>query len=131
MSLEELLRDNGIRKIKPDRNVALKSLEHAKEDIETAKILIENEKYDWALAIAYNAMLQAGRALMFSRGCRPSSREGHLAVIKFLHVVLGEGAGEKLVIALNGTGKKRHRVVYEDMDVVSESEALRMGRKGG
>jgi len=90
MSLEELLRDRIIRKIKPDRKLALKSLEHAKNDIETAKILIDNERFDWALAVAYNAMLQAGRALMFSKGFRPSSTEGHVAVVKFLQATLGK-----------------------------------------
>jgi len=30
-----------------------------------------NENCDWAFSIAYNAMLQAVRALMFSKGYRP------------------------------------------------------------
>lgn len=123
MSLEELLRDRVIRKIKPDRKLALKSLEHAKNDIETAKILIDNERFDWALAVAYNAMLQAGRALMFSKGYRPSSTEGHVAVVKFLQATLGKEIGERAIIMMNGTRKKRHRVVYEEVDIVSEGEA--------
>jgi len=123
VSLEELLRDRVIRKIKPDRKLALKSLEHAKNDIETAKILIDNERFDWALAVAYNAMLQAGRALMFSKGYRPSSTEGHVAVVKFLQATLGKEIGERAIIMMNGTRKKRHRVVYEEVDIVSEGEA--------
>ena len=122
-SLDELLKNRIIRKIKPDKKLASKSLEHARKDIDTAKVLVENERFDWALAVAYNAMLQAGRALMFSRGYRPSSIEGHIAVVKFLLATLGEETGEKAIIVMDGMRKKRHRAVYEEIDIVSESEA--------
>ncbi|MDI6903496.1 MAG: hypothetical protein QMC77_07160, partial [Methanocellales archaeon] len=36
----------------------------------------------WALAIAYNAMLQAGRALIFSEGYRPIGRYEHVGVMR-------------------------------------------------
>ncbi len=127
-SLDELLKNRIIRKIKPDKKLALKSLEHARKDIDTAKVLVENEKFDWALAVAYNAMLQAGRALMFSRGYRPSSIEGHIAVVKFLQATLGEETGEKAIIVMDGMRKKRHRAVYEEIDIVSESEAEQQSR---
>jgi len=67
------LRSRVIRRMKPNRKLALISLEHARSDIETAKTLIEHRKFDWSLSISYNAMLVAGRALMFSKGYRPSS----------------------------------------------------------
>jgi uncharacterized protein (UPF0332 family) len=89
MILEELLRSRIIRRIRPDRRLAVNSLTRARRDIDTARTLIENEKSDWSLAVSYNAMLLAGRALMFSRGYRPSSTEGHLAVVRFLHASLG------------------------------------------
>ena len=123
MSLEELLKEKLIRRIKPSSDLALKSLEHAKNDIDTARILIENEKFDWALAAAYNAMLQAGRALMFSKGYRPSSKEGHVAVIRFLQTAIDKRESERIMIIMNGTRKKRHRVIYDEMDIISEGEA--------
>jgi uncharacterized protein (UPF0332 family) len=123
VSLEELLRSRVIRRIKPNHGLAVNSLKRAQRDIGTAKTLIENEKYDWSLAISYNAMLQAGRALMFERGFRPSSTEGHVAVVKFLHAILGKEASDRMVLVLNGMRKKRHRIVYEEMDIVSQSEA--------
>jgi len=123
VSLEELLRNRIIRRTKPDRALAVTSLRRARRDVDTAKALLETERYDWSLAIAYNAMLQAGRALMFERGYRPSSTEAHVAVVKFLRVSFGEEVSEKMIMLLNGMRKKRHRVVYEEMDIVSKSEA--------
>jgi uncharacterized protein (UPF0332 family) len=73
MSLEELLRSRIIRRTRPDRRLALDSIKRARRDIETAKTLTANEKFDWSLAVSYNIMLAAGRALMFDKGYRPSA----------------------------------------------------------
>ena len=130
MSLEELLRSRVIRIMKPNRKLALISLRHARSDIETAKTLIEHKKYDWSLAISYNAMLVAGRALMFSKGYRPSTTEGHIAVVKLLQATSDIEASERMSMAMNGMRKKRHRVVYEETDIVSEEEARQAIRWG-
>jgi len=60
---------------------------------------------------------------MFDKGYRPSSTEGHLAVVKFLSIVLETEASERMVMVMNGMRKKRHRIVYEEMDIISEKEA--------
>lgn len=123
VSLEELLRRRVIGRIKPNRALALNALKRAKRDIDTAKTLISNEKLDWSLAVSYNAMLAAGRALMFAKGYRPSSTEGHLAVVKFLNATLENEMCDKMIMVMNGMRKKRHRIVYEEMDIVSKNEA--------
>lgn len=123
MGLEELLRDRTIRKTRPDCKLAVSSLMRAKRDIDTAGTLISHGKLDWSLAVSYNAMLQAARALMFSQGYIPSSKEGHVAVVKFLQASLGAEISERMVMVLNGMRKKRHRVIYEEMDIVSGDEA--------
>ncbi len=121
--MEELLRDRVVRRIRPDRKLALASLRRAGRDLDTAKTLLEQSRLDWSLAISYNAMLQAGRALMFGRGYRPSSIEGHAAVVRFLQASFGREVGDRMIIAFNGMRKKRHRVVYEEADIVSRDEA--------
>ncbi|MEW6222781.1 MAG: HEPN domain-containing protein [Candidatus Hadarchaeota archaeon] len=123
MSLEELLRDRIIRKTRPNRKLATDSLARARRDIDTARTLISNRKLDWSLAVSYNSMLQAGRALMFDQGYIPSSKEGHVAVVKFLRASLGAEIVDRVVMVLNGLRKKRHRIVYEAMDIVSGDEA--------
>jgi len=117
-----LLRSRAIRKIKPNHKLAVNSVRRAYRDIDTARTLIANTKFDWSLAVSYNAMLVAGRALMFDRGYRPSSTDGHTAVVNFLHAILGT-TSDRMIMIMDGMRKKRHRIVYEEMDIVSEDEA--------
>lgn len=123
MNLEELLKNREIYRMENAKELAPKALRIAERDLKTAKHLFEKENYDWCLAIAYNAMLQAGRALMFHMGYRPSSSHGHIAVIKFLHAVKGKEISDKLILFLDRARKKRHRIVYEESEIISESEA--------
>jgi uncharacterized protein (UPF0332 family) len=88
-------------------------------------MLVANGEFDWALSIAYNAMLLVGRALMLKRGFRPSSSEGHVAVIKFPRAAFKSGAASDMVLAMNGMRKKRRRVVYEETGMTSGTEAKR------
>lgn len=46
-----------------------------------------------------------------------------MAVVKFLSIALGAEASERMVMIMNGMRKKRHRIVYEEMDMVTEKEA--------
>lgn len=125
-SLEELLKSRVVRRTRPDHSSALNSVTRSSRDIDTAKTLIANRKFDWSLAVSYNAMLAAGRALMFDKGYRPSSTEGHVAVVSFLQATLASEAGERMIMVMNRMRKKRHRIVYEEMDIVSEDEAKQM-----
>ena len=52
MSLEELLGSKVIRRTKPDHDLALKAIGRSIRDIETAKTLISNKKFDWSLAVS-------------------------------------------------------------------------------
>jgi len=85
--------------------------------------MLDEENYDWALSIAYNAMLQAGRALMFLKGFRPSTQFGHIAVLRYLRATFKEQLTERIVDVFDQMRRKRHRAVYEAVDVVSRNEA--------
>ena len=50
------------------------------------------EDWDWGFSIAYNAVLQAARAYMYSQGFRPASEQGHKNTFAFLRGELGEQA---------------------------------------
>lgn len=123
MSLEDLLSNRKIEAIEEDKALVEKTFRLALRDLETAKRNLENEDYDWALAIAYNSMLQSGRALMFSKGYRPTGAYKHVGVIEFIHDVFGKDVSDKLIYIFDKLRKKRHRVVYDDPDIVSEDEA--------
>lgn len=77
---------------------------------------------DWAYSIAYNAVLQASRALMLAEGYRPRGAEQHLTVVQFIEEVIGKTGGLDISL-FDQMRRKRHRVIYEKMGLVSKQEA--------
>ena len=110
-------------KIRINKELVEKSLSLAKRDLKTAKNVFEDKDYDWCLSIAYNAMLQAGRALMFSKGYRPKGEYKHLAVLEFVKSKFGREFANQMLFVFNKMRRKRHIAVYEQVDIVSEDEA--------
>jgi len=98
-------------------------LKVGERDINAAKDNLREGNYDWALAIAYNSMLQAGRALMFSRGYRPIGEYKHVAVVEFIKVEFTDELSRKLAFAFNKIRRRRHRVIYEQAGITTEREA--------
>ena len=116
--IDELEREGYIKKLPVDRRKVDDSLKLAERDLEFARNIL-NKNYDWAFSIAYNAMLQAVRALMFSKGYRPSGRNQHISVVRFAELFLKR---EDIVI-LDRMRRKRHAAVYDTAGMVSEKEA--------
>jgi hypothetical protein len=48
------------------------------------------DDHDWAYTIAYNAVLQAARALVLAYGFRPRAAESHATVVQFIEEALGK-----------------------------------------
>jgi uncharacterized protein (UPF0332 family) len=83
MSYETLLRKRLIKSFNATKSQIDAQFELAERDYKTAKRMLGTSN-DWAFNIAYNAMLQATRALMFFEGFRPGSGEGqHKTTILF------------------------------------------------
>jgi len=94
----------------------------AKRDIKVAKAVMAHDR-DWAFSIAYNAILQASRALMFAHGFRPAAGEGqHKAAVQFAEIVLGGEFKEDIHI-FDKMRSKRHRVIYDISGLISQAEA--------
>jgi len=70
MSLEKLLKNKLIAKTASSPRQVDEVFKVAKRDLNAARNSLREGDFDWALAIAYNSMLQAGRALMLKRGYR-------------------------------------------------------------
>ncbi len=69
---------------------------------------------EWAFNIAYNAMLLAGRAVMFSAGYRPTAGEGgHVAVVEFLRIRLDNSFQSTLEV-MDRMRRQRHRIAYDN-----------------
>jgi hypothetical protein len=83
-----LFKSKRIKPNRPDQNEITQLLQLAKRDLNTAKRNLDDAP-DWAYSIAYNPILQAGRALMFFTGYRPRGSEQHSTVVEFLEERLG------------------------------------------
>lgn len=110
-------------KIPYDENLVKNALQLAERDIKTSRDVYNNNDYDWSFSIAYNAMLQAGRSLMFSKGYIPKGEYRHVSVIEFVKKHFGNEFADRVLFIFNKIRKKRHIVVYEQVNIVSEEEA--------
>lgn len=119
--IKYLEREGFIKKLAIDEKKVENAFNLAKRDVEFSN-QIKSKNFDWAFAIAYNSMLQAARALMFSYGYRPSSENAHVAVIKFIEVALGEEFNKEIT-TLDRLRRKRHTALYDEVGTISEFEA--------
>ncbi len=110
MNYEEFVKNNLIKKIKPDFDQIHHQLERAVQDLETAKA---NLKIDttWSLTIAYHAMIRAARALMYAEGYLPTINQTHKTIVEFTKFKLGDGFRE-LVSKFNRLRRRRHHFIY-------------------
>lgn len=117
-SSDDMWEEIGINK-----ELVMNALSLAKRDLKTARNVFEDKDYDWCLSIAYNAMLQSSRAIMFSRGYRPKGQYKHVAVVEFVKTKFGDEFTDQTLFMFNKIRKKRHTAVYEEAEIVSENEA--------
>ena len=118
MDLDSLERQGYIAKIFPNKTKVNDLLKLAKRDIKTAKNILKQDS-DWAYSISYNAGLQTLRALMFSKGYRPTGSNQHLAVVRFAELFLDI---EKVVV-FDRMRRKRHISIYDTAGTISNTEA--------
>lgn len=116
--IKDLERDGLISPLAPNPRRVNDALGLAHRDLDVAKHLLLSS-HDWAHTIAYNAILQAGRALMFSKGYRPESANQHLSVVRFCELFLSK----EDTLWFDRMRRKRHQSVYDSAGSVSEREA--------
>ena len=122
MNFKELLENRKIERVgKEEFNLTL-----AEKDVASAKNNLNLEDYDWALSIAYNAVLRAGRNFMFSLGFRPIGKEHHKNVFEFLRAV---EFNEELVDYFDDIRKKRNQFIYGVIEGTSEGNAKEVIKK--
>jgi uncharacterized protein (UPF0332 family) len=116
--IEDLEREGIIKRLPVDKKKINDALALAHRDVKTSRLLLTGD-HDWAYTIAYNAILQAGRALMFAHGYRPDGANQHISVVKFAELYLEE----KDAIVFDRMRRKRHSSVYDTAGAISEAEA--------
>jgi uncharacterized protein (UPF0332 family) len=116
--IEDLEREGLIRPLPIDPKRVRDALALARRDIGVARDLLPSSN-DWAFTVAYNAVLQAGRALMFSKGYRPEGANQHVSVVRFCEEFLSP----EDAVWFERMRRKRHQSVYDTAGSVSEREA--------
>jgi len=99
-----------------------KLLERAFKNIKSARILVKNDDKEGAFRFAYEAMLLAGRALVFSYGFRPRSIGSHKIVVDFASEAMGENY-KILIQKFDRIRRKRNYLIYGIGLAISNSEA--------
>ena len=121
MSYEGFLRENLVKKEKPDFKQIAVQLARTEKDIDTAAITLKVDT-TWAVTIAYHAMIRAGRAMMYSMGYLPTAKFTHKTIVEFTKIALGPDY-ETLVSKFNRLRKRRHDFIYESKNHVTSEEA--------
>jgi uncharacterized protein (UPF0332 family) len=127
MSLDKLIGESSIHPFKATQEEINKSMEIAHRDLDQSKRIL-SESLDWAYSIAYNSILQASRAYMFHQGYRPASTESHKTTLTFMQFSVDPQLKET-VDYFDRVRKKRHRVIYDEVGLVSEKEAQQLIQK--
>ena len=121
MPYEQLIQQGRIKLYKARPEEIRKLLKVAARDLATAERNLVDD-HDWAYTIAYNAILQAARALIFAKGYRPRGAESHATVVQFIEEALGKPYASQIAL-FDQMRRKRHRVIYEMSGLVSKQEA--------
>ncbi|MBS3163620.1 HEPN domain-containing protein [Candidatus Woesearchaeota archaeon] len=116
MNFKELLDSKRIEEVeKEEFNADL-----AEKDIKSAEHNFSSEDYNWAVSIAYNAVLRASRSFMFHLGYRPIGKEHHKNVFEFLRKT---GFDIELVDYFDNIRKARNQFVYGEIESASRENA--------
>ena len=127
MSLDKLIGEGSIHPFKAAQEEINRSMGIAHRDLNHSKRIL-SESLDWAYSIAYNAVLQASRAYMFHCGYRPASAESHKSTLAFMQFSVDPQLQESIDY-FDRVRKKRHRVIYDEVGLVSEKEAQQLIQK--
>jgi len=95
-------------------------LQDALKDVKEAKAVIRiGERAPFLLA--YQAMLKAGRALLFLENLRPADGAQHRTVVQVCEVILGKSFKD-LAYQFENMRRKRNQLIYEYGGLLSSSE---------
>ncbi|MCX5641782.1 MAG: HEPN domain-containing protein [Candidatus Omnitrophica bacterium] len=120
MNYEEFLKDDLIKKQNPDFKQIERQLKRAQKDLKTAESNLSID-LTWTFTIAYHAMIRAGRALMYSKGYLPTTKNSHKTIIEFAKLILGTEF-ENLLGHFNRMRRRRHEFIYDSVNHVTFSE---------
>lgn len=111
MQFDELENKGLIRRTRINFKQIYNFLSRSRQDLQTSKSNLSIDEA-WSYAIAYHAMLRAGRSLMMSFGYRPLGKVQHATVVRFSSIVFGNEIKD-LIHKFDRMRRKRHDFIYE------------------
>jgi len=129
MAYERLLQQGLIRPYRAKPQEVERLLQVAARDLSTAGKILSDDA-DWAFNIVYNAVLQAVRALVLHEGFRSRGAGQHRTIVLFCQEALGPEYRRQVAL-FDQMRRKRHRLVYEMVGLVSHQEAEQALRFSG
>ena len=121
MPYDHLVKQGRLKAYSASSNEIQQLLRISTRDLNAAVKILEDSP-DWAYTMAYNAVLQACRALILSEGYRPRGGEQHATVVAFVEERLGLSFATQ-VHRLDQMRRKRHRVIYDVSGLIGKAEA--------
>ncbi|MFH1830705.1 MAG: HEPN domain-containing protein [Pseudomonadota bacterium] len=115
------LKRGQLKKQKPQYKQIEYQIKRAQRDLKTARLLVEADP-EWAITVAYHAMLRAGRALLFSHGYLPADGAQHKTVVELTGSILGNDY-KRLVQQFERMRRKRNIFFYESFESTTVTEA--------
>ena len=121
MNYEKFLKDNLIKKEKPDFRQITSQLKRAQKDLKTAEANLPID-LPWTFAIAYHGMIRASRALIYSMGYLPTANKSHKTIIELTKMILGDKYGS-LIGRFSRMRRRRHGFIYDSKNHITPHEA--------
>ena len=118
MKLQECFKEGLLRKTKPSKHYAIKSLETSESYIQKAKDNLEMKNFDFVVFCSYTSMFHAARAILFRDGIKERS---HLCTISYLRETYPRL--KRLSNQLDAYRRNRHNTIYALDFLISKDEA--------
>ena len=122
MAYQKLVDKGLLRKEKIGFDQIKKVLKRVSQSLKSAKVLLRSNDEEGSFQFSYDAMLLAGRALVFSYGFRPRTIGSHKIVVDFSQEILSRECAV-LTQKFNKMRKKRNYLIYGIGLTVSKTEA--------
>lgn len=122
MNYQELVKKGLLKKEKIGPDQVNKVMENAYRNLEMAKTLLKEGYEDGSFRFAYEAMLLAGRALVYLYGFRPRAIGSHKIVVEFVKKSLSDEY-KALTQKFDKMRKTRNYLIYGIGLTISKTEA--------
>ncbi|MBU2635278.1 HEPN domain-containing protein [Patescibacteria group bacterium] len=122
MNYQEFVKKGLLKKEEIGFDKINQLIEKAYRKLKSAQTLVKDNDEESSFQFAYEAMLLAGRALVFSYNFRPRTIGSHKIVVDFTAKVFGNQY-KTLVYKFDRMRKKRNYLIYGIGLVISKTEA--------